>query len=84
MDEEIAFTDLAELLGVEDLSAEEQAAVLDLAKVVAHTSVRRYAPLVAYALGRTIDDDGDDAGRIAAIRAMITRVQRGAGAAPPA
>ena len=46
------FADFADRGGTPALSAEEARAVLDLARVVAHTAERRYAPLAAYLAGR--------------------------------
>lgn len=53
------------------LSAEETDAVLDLTKVVAHTSERYYAPLAAYAAGLAIGAGTDPAERAARVRALI-------------
>ena len=45
------FAALAERTGTPKLGADEAATVLDLTRVVAHTSERRYAPLAAYVVG---------------------------------
>ena len=63
--------------------AEEAAAVLDLTRVVAHTSERRFAPLVAYAVGLTAGRSPDPPARVARVRevlAVVRELGREAGA----
>ena len=50
-DDEAFFSRLADLAGAAAVSAPEIKAVLDFARVVAHTQERRYAPVASYALG---------------------------------
>jgi len=60
---------------IEPLSEEESAAVLDLARVVAHTVERKAAPLVSFSMGRALAS-GDPDARRAAIRDAIARLER--------
>ena len=53
-DAEDLFAELAARMGAPELSPEETAAVLRLAKVVADASERRFAPLSCYAAGLVI------------------------------
>lgn len=46
--------ELAEALGEEPLGPDEVAAVLDLARDIAHTTERRYAPLSTYIIGLAV------------------------------
>lgn len=57
--------------GTPPLTPEETKAVLDLTKVVAHTSERFYAPLAAYVAGLSLDAATDPAVRVARVRALI-------------
>ncbi len=70
-DPEQFFADLTAAIGAPRLSAEEMAAVLRLAKVVADASERRFAPLTCYAAGLVIGGDGD---RVARLQEIIDRV----------
>jgi hypothetical protein len=72
-DEEF-FSRLADLAGTPDVSAREIDAVLDFARVVAHTQERRYAPVASYALGLAVGA-ADPAARVEAIRRAITAVR---------
>jgi hypothetical protein len=65
------FADLATNGGTPPLFPEETKAVLDLTKVVAHTSERYYAPLVAYAAGLAIGAGMSPAERAARVRELI-------------
>ncbi|MEP7059437.1 MAG: DUF6457 domain-containing protein [Actinomycetota bacterium] len=47
--------DLASALGVEPLSAEEQALLLDTARDVAHTVERRITPLSTFLMGAAVE-----------------------------
>jgi hypothetical protein len=62
--DDAVLAELSELLGLPLLSEEEQEAVLDLTRVVAHGVQRRFGPLTAYALGLAMslraDEDGSD------------------------
>ena len=71
-DPEKVFEDLTAAMGAPALSAEEKAAVLRLAKVVADASERRFAPLTCYAAGLVIGTSDDRLGRL---RAIIDQVQ---------
>ncbi|CAN5670244.1 hypothetical protein BH24ACT15_BH24ACT15_20760 [soil metagenome] len=42
---------MAALLGTPSLSSQERATVLDLTRVIAHSTERRFGPLTVYALG---------------------------------
>jgi hypothetical protein len=54
--------------GARPLGEAEASAILDLARVVAHTGDdRRAAPLVAYQVGQLLAGEGDEAARIARI-----------------
>ncbi|HEY8340948.1 MAG TPA: DUF6457 domain-containing protein [Egibacteraceae bacterium] len=80
---EAYFAALAERAGTPALGAEEAAAVLDLTRVVAHTSERRFAPLVAYAVGLTAGRSPDPPARVARVRevlAVVRELGREAGA----
>lgn len=60
---------------IEPLSEEESAAVLDLARVVAHSVERKAAPLVSFSMGRALAGVDADA-RLAAMRDAIARIER--------
>jgi hypothetical protein len=60
---------------IESLSEEEAAAVLDLARVVAHSVERKAAPLVSFSMGRALAAADAD-GRLAAIRDAVARIER--------
>jgi uncharacterized small protein (DUF1192 family) len=63
---------------IEPLTDEEASAVLDLARVAAHTVERKAAPLVCYSVGRVLD--GLDANaRLALLREAIARMEAEAG-----
>ncbi len=64
---------------VEPLSEEETIAVLDLARVTAHSVERKAAPLVCFSLGRALAT-ADAETRLASIRAAIARIETAAGA----
>jgi len=57
----------------EPLGAEERTAVLDLARVVAHSVERSAAPLACYAMGRTLAETAP-AARLDLMRAIIERL----------
>ncbi len=71
-DPEQFFADLTAAIGAPSLSAEETAAVLRLAKVVADASERRFAPLTCYAAGLALAADED---RLARLREIIEQVR---------
>ena len=75
-DDEDVLRQLTGLLGAPALDAAEQEAVLDLTRVVAHTSERRLAPLTAYALALALGDVTDPAERTRRVRAAIDAVER--------
>ncbi|MPZ88380.1 MAG: hypothetical protein GEU81_09945 [Nitriliruptorales bacterium] len=66
------FAALSAEAGTPPLTQEEARAVLDLARVVAHTSERRFAPLSTYLAGLAIGagGGGDGADRAARVRAL--------------
>lgn len=71
---EAYFAALADRVGTPPLGADEAAAVLDLTRVVAHTSERRYAPLVAYAVGLAAGQSAaplDPLARVARVREAL-------------
>lgn len=49
----------ADVLGETPMSEDEIETILDLTRVVAHTTVRRYAPLSSYLLGLAAADAPD-------------------------
>lgn len=70
--------------GIEAWDRVETDLVLDLARVVAHGTERRFAPLTAYALGVAVgrqlgDDAADAATRQDALRAMVVALQDAVG-----
>lgn len=74
--------------GIESWDRVETDLVLDLARVVAHGTERRFAPLTAYALGVAVgrqlgEDAGDAAGRQDALRAMVVALQDAVGTEEP-
>jgi hypothetical protein len=73
-EDEAFFSKLADLAAGERVSAPEIEAVLDFARVVAHTQERRYAPVASYALGLALGT-ADPVARVEAIRRAIKAVQ---------
>jgi hypothetical protein len=73
-DDEAFLSRLADLAGAGSVSEPEIDAVLDFARVVAHTQERRYAPVASYALGLALGT-ADPAERVEAIRRAVTAVQ---------
>ena len=73
-DPEQFFADLTAAMGAPALSAEEKAAVLRLAKVVADASERRFAPLTCYAAGLVIGASASPEDRLARLGDLIDRV----------
>lgn len=69
------FVQLSKLLGTPQMSAEERTAVLDLARLVAHGSERRYAPLTAYALGLSMSAADNPDSRRASVRHAIAKLE---------
>jgi hypothetical protein len=76
--------ELAALLGVPRLGAAERDAVLDLTRVAAHTTARRFGPLVAYAVGLAAGAGDDPAVRTRAVRDAAAALQARAAAADAA
>jgi hypothetical protein len=74
VDDEAFFSRLADLAGTAHVSPPEIKAVLDFARVIAHTQERRYAPVASYALGLTLTT-ADPVARVEAIRRAIAAVQ---------
>ena len=84
MDEQAVmfFERLAAEAGTPALQADESAAILDLARDVAHGSERRFAPLAAYAAGLAIGAataPGDRAIAVAGIIEAVHRLDSGGG-----
>ncbi|WP_108666885.1 DUF6457 domain-containing protein [Euzebya rosea] len=75
MSDDAFFAQLAALLGTPEITAEERTAVLDLTRVVAHGSERRYAPLTAWALALTLSAEDSADERTARVRAAITALE---------
>jgi hypothetical protein len=69
------FSTLAVGMGAPPLTPEEVAAVLRLAKAVADSSERRFAPLTCYAAGLVIGADTSDTERLARLRQLIDEVR---------
>ena len=69
------FATLAERGGTPPLDPQEADALLRLARVVAHSSERRYAPLACYVAGRALAS-ADASQRTARIRALTDTVRR--------
>ena len=65
--------EMAAALGVAPLTSEEQTALLDLARDVAHTTQRRNAPLSAFLLGVAVGQS--DQPRLPALREAATAVR---------
>jgi hypothetical protein len=75
------FDRLAAEAGTPPLTPDETDAVLDLTKVVAHTSERFYAPIAAYAAGLAIGggtDPDDRAKRVRELIGVVQKLRRGA------
>ncbi len=73
-DPEKVFAALSAAIGGPPLGAEEQAAVLRLAKAVADASERRFAPLSCYVAGLAIGASGAD-DRVERLREIIGLVR---------
>lgn len=74
-DDDRFFSQLSELLGTPEMGEGEREAVLDLTRLVAHSSQRRYAPLTAYALGLSISGQHHSGDRMASVRQAIAQLQ---------
>ncbi len=70
------FGALAAEAGTPELGDDEAEAVLDLARVVAHTHERRFAPLAAYAVGLVLGAGDEPAARERAVREVLAAVER--------
>ena len=66
---------ITDALGVGLPDPEEQAAVLDLTRVIAHSSERRFGPLTIYALALSLDPSTTAADRVALLRQAIDDVE---------
>lgn len=76
------FEELAGRAGTAPVSAAEADELLDLARVVAHTVERKYAPIATYAAGLALTTASRPEERAARVRAIKEAVERGdAGAA---
>lgn len=75
MDDDPAFTALNQALGVALPHGEEQEAVLDLTRVVAHSSERHHGPLAVYALALAISHDATPKQRVDRLRAAIEAIE---------
>lgn len=77
MTAEVEFFDrLAAQAGTARIADDEVTAVLDLARIVAHGTERRFAPLAAYAVGLGLPADTRPAERAEHVRNVIAAVQR--------
>lgn len=72
-DLEAFFARLAARAGTATVTAAEAEAILDLARVVAHATERRYAPVAAYALGLAMGA-AEPPARVEAARRLIAEV----------
>lgn len=72
------FAELAERAGTATVTAEEAGAVLELAREVAHTAQRKYAPIATYALGLAVSA-AEPAARIGVARRAIQAMHDDAG-----
>ena len=76
-DSEELFAELAAQIGAPSLGPEEVGAVLRLAKAVADTSERRFAPVSCYAAGLVIGTaTADPHVRVERLRGIIELVRR--------
>lgn len=69
------FAALAVRAGTPAIGSEEAGAVLDLTRIVAHGSERRYAPVAAYAAGLAMAEGAAPDERTARVRAVVAAVQ---------
>lgn len=69
------FSNLSSLLGTPELGEEEQRAVLELTRLVAHGSERRFAPLTAYAVALTMDADSSTEDRTARVAEVMSALE---------
>jgi DNA-binding IclR family transcriptional regulator len=85
-DEELTrlFAALSTASGLPVPTDAEVNAVLDLARVVAHGSVRRGAPLACYAAGLAIGAATDPAERAARLEALVAQAENLLGVEEPA
>lgn len=67
--------EIAELLGTPRPTAAERTAVLDLTRIVAHSTERRFGPLAVYALALSLDPATEPAERSARLHAAIAAVE---------
>jgi hypothetical protein len=72
------FAEFAERTGTATVTADEAGAVLELAREVAHTAERKYAPIATYALGLAVGA-AEPAARVEIARRVIEAVQDDAG-----
>ncbi|CAN5200941.1 hypothetical protein BH23ACT9_BH23ACT9_00650 [soil metagenome] len=73
--DEAFLRDLSELLGTPEPSAAEREAVLDLTRVVAHSSERRFGPLTVYALALAMDGASAPQDRAERLQSAIRTIE---------
>jgi hypothetical protein len=77
MDDDAGLRAVIDALGAALPSAAEQEAVLDLTRVVAHGSQRRFGPISVYALALALDPSSPSADRVAVLRRAIDAFEPG-------
>ena len=76
MDSDAGLQAVTDALGVTLPTAAEQEAVLDLTRVVAHRSERRFGPLAVYALALALaEEDPSPEARVVRLRAAIDDIE---------
>ena len=70
------FASLTETVGTPPLTSDEAEEILDLARVVAHGHERRFAPLAAYVVGRSLGDELEPEARARRLREVRSAVER--------
>ena len=75
MDDDAGLRAIGEALGVSLPHGPEEEAVLDLTRVVAHSSERPYGPLAAYAVGLAMSHDATPEQRLERLRTAIDAIE---------
>lgn len=75
MDDDAGLRAISEALGVALPHGAEQEAVLDLTRVVAHSSERHFGPLAAYALALAMSSDATPQQRLDRLRVAIDAIE---------
>lgn len=68
---------MSDLLGTPLLSSQERAAVLDLTRVIAHSTERRFGPLAVYALGLSMTAATSPHDRLERVQQAIVVIESG-------